>query len=185
MQKQPYDLQTIERREKVAALMKAQVGQTEIARRLHLPTTTVRNDVLWIVAQRRQELFGSAVDAAAMEEERLKEMERQLIEDGDKLRAIDGFDIELFLKIIDRRLKIMERRAAMLGLDAPDEVNISVIQVNAAFAQMIAGIMRLVTDSALRRGIIDVVNEVLQRYGAGSCSPQLEEPENGTSCAAL
>ena len=92
------------RRQQVASLTLHKVHQTEIARRLGVAQSTVSRDLKVIEAGWRR--------AAAADLAELEEMERDLLR---RLDAKPG----LAFRLISLRLRVKERRARLMGLDAP------------------------------------------------------------------
>ena len=106
-----------ERRQKVAALWLAHVSQPAIARQLKCGQATVSRDIKAI----RLEYKAERTDIIDREAAELDHIERECAVryQGDK----SG-------EWLDRRLKVKERRARMLGLDAPtrsrDEIELTI-----------------------------------------------------------
>ena len=98
-----------ERRRKVTGLYLGRVSKTRIAQALAVERHTIAADIRWLEEQWRKELLGDPVAVRAQELAELDDMERETAQhQGD-------------LKWMDRRIKLKERRAKMLGLDAPQK----------------------------------------------------------------
>lgn len=103
-----------ERREKISALILGHYSLRAISGTLQIPLATVHRDVVAIRIEWREHRLRALDEVAAEELQRLKAAEKAIwtnVVRGD-LRALFGF------------LKIQERRAKLLGLDAPEQVDI-------------------------------------------------------------
>ena len=100
------------RRQQVASLTLHKVHQTEIARRLGVAQSTVSRDLKVIEAGWRRAAAADLDELKARELAELEEMERDLLR---RLDAKPG----LAFRLISLRLRVKERRARLMGLDAP------------------------------------------------------------------
>jgi hypothetical protein len=106
-----------DRRRKVAALALARVSQQEIARQLNVSEATISKDLAFARAQ------WAAERQADIGAERAQELARLAADEAQwrrKLQAEPGLLGQL--GIYDRIHRIGERRAKMLGLDAPTKI---------------------------------------------------------------
>jgi predicted transcriptional regulator len=101
-----------ERRRKVAGLYLSRVKQEDIARQLGVSQPTVSLDIKAILAEYRAERH-EQIDREAAE---LDAMEQQ---------AAAGFTRRKDRQWLETRLKIKDRRAKLLGLDAPTKQEVS------------------------------------------------------------
>lgn len=100
------------RREQVAQLVLARHSIRAIADDLGATKSTIHRDIIALRGEWKRERL------EAMEQTADEELQRLLVAE----RAIWPHVITGDLGSIDRLLKIMERRAKMLGLDAPDRI---------------------------------------------------------------
>jgi hypothetical protein len=127
------------RRSQVLALRTEQVPYAEIAQRLSVPESTARTDYQRAIEQLNRERNEQAGLAIAVEEAKLDALERAAwqvlrarhitVQHGKIVRGEDGepvIDDAPTLNAIDRILKIAERRARLLGHDAPVRSRIEV-----------------------------------------------------------
>ena len=103
------------RREQVAALLMARRSQREIATALNTPLTTIHRDIEALRIEWRNDRMVAADQVISEELQRLAFAERAI------MPAVSRAD----LMAIDRLLRIMERRAKLLGLDAPKRYEIT------------------------------------------------------------
>lgn len=123
-----------ERRRKVAAFLLARVEQREIARQLNVSEATISKDAAAIRVGWRAEATGYIAEATQQELATLNADEAQWrakLQKASSAAALaaaaqakkdEPAEPEKFgaqLAIYDRILKIMERRARLLGIDAP------------------------------------------------------------------
>lgn len=101
-------LELLERQAKVVELVRAGYSQRQVAARLSISQAQVRRDVAAIRKEITQFAAQTLEAFRAMEIDRLEQMQQSIFP-----RAVDGD-----LKAIDAMLRIMQRRAALLGLDA-------------------------------------------------------------------
>lgn len=109
-----------ERDQHISRLLGQYLTQAEIARRLGISQSVVSKTLARIDAYWRE---SAAADMDARKRRELRElddMEREVIEAG--LTALEANDLAMQLQAFDRRLKVKERRAKLLGLDAPTKV---------------------------------------------------------------
>lgn len=104
----------LERRAQVARLLLARTSQVNIAKVLGVDRMTIVRDVKMLQDEWRKKLVDDPVALKAQELAELREMERETVTRYVSSHA--GGEI-------DRRLKIKERIAKMLGLDAPQEIS--------------------------------------------------------------
>ena len=102
-----------ERRGKVAALWLRRTPKVQIAKTLGVAPNTVSADINWLEECWQKELVKDPVSIRAKELAELDDMEKETARHlGDP-------------KWMDRRIKLKERRAKMLGLDAPGKKEIA------------------------------------------------------------
>ena len=109
---------TEERRMRVSAMLLARVQQREMARRESVSLGTITNDIAVIRRNWRDRMAESYNAHVAEEVAKLDWLERGLM-----AHALKGDDYDA----IDRLIKIMDRRARLLGLDAPTRTRVEVI----------------------------------------------------------
>jgi Sigma-70, region 4. len=102
-------IQRLERQRLALTLRASGATYREIARQLDISISTANKYVQSALAEARAGVVETAEDALAIELERLDNM---LLSIAPQLRRGN-------LNAIDRALKIMERRAKLLGLDKP------------------------------------------------------------------
>ena len=104
-----------ERRKKVAANLLGGLTYRQMAGALDVSLGTIANDVKIILGRWEREQVQDVSEWVELESRRLERMLNAIWND-----AIDGKS-----SAIDRALRIMERRAKLLGLDAPSKQQIS------------------------------------------------------------
>lgn len=117
----------LDRRRRVESLALERVSVRELARRLGVPATTVQRDLVavrddWRTAAREShgERVARELAALDLDERTLRgsmNQARRLSRTADPAEARAA--LETSARLYDRVLKVMERRAALLGLDAP------------------------------------------------------------------
>jgi hypothetical protein len=143
-----------QRRARVLAMRTEQVPYADIAAELGITETVARNDYAAARKQAAAELTASVIEHRATELIKLDALEREAwrvlktrhvtVQQGRVVRDDDGATIEddaPVLQSIDRLERLMKRRAAVLGLDAPVRVEVSaeVDEQIAAIAAALAG----------------------------------------------
>lgn len=150
-----------DRRRKVAALLLRRVPQWRIADQLQTRRYTISRDVKVLLQQWRIEAGAATVEVVARELAELDDMERQVCERFEATHAVEW---------VNARLRIMERRAKMMGLDEPKVWKligpgggpIEVAQSGAALARQVLedpellALSRKMTD---RRSVLDEQRE--------------------------
>jgi hypothetical protein len=109
--------QVIARRVQVAELWARRVTQREMARVLNVSEPTISRDIAALTAEWRKEAQAFLDDVKAHELADLDSMERDV--------ALKYTQTEN-LRLIDVRLRIKDRRARLLGLDAPTRVDATI-----------------------------------------------------------
>lgn len=104
-----------ERRTRVAEMLLARISEREMARKLRVSLGTISHDVAAVRAEWLAHRTTNVEQIASEDLARLERAEAAIWTqiEGGKLLAID------------RLLAIMERRAKLLGLDAPSKVDIT------------------------------------------------------------
>lgn len=123
----PGELEQTERRQQVLALRRAGLTIIEIGIQLDIHKTTVWNHLERALEGYREQ---SAIDV-----EHVKAVERSRLERLMQAVWPAATAAKPDLQAIDRALRIMERRAKMDGLDAPERLQAAVVDVTAAAAQ--------------------------------------------------
>lgn len=103
-----------DRRHKVAELVLSGYSERAIARRLEVSNGTVHNDIVALRKEWAEERTAKWEEHVGLMMARLTQLERTLtrpIAEGD-------------LAAVDRALKILDRRARLLGLDAPQAMTV-------------------------------------------------------------
>lgn len=103
-----------ERRKKVSSLYKRHQSQAEIARVLGVSQQTISVDIAAIRETWKQEGLLNFDEVKQREAAELDEMEAEAAVEFGKRKNWEWFD---------RRLKVKERRARLLGLDEPAKVD--------------------------------------------------------------
>lgn len=98
-----------ERRRQVSTLLLSGATYRDMAAALHVSIRTIKTDVDAVLAQTAKETIGNAAKYRHVEVMRLDRL----------IMAVWPNAVKGNMQAIDRCLKIMERRAKMLGLDAP------------------------------------------------------------------
>lgn len=109
------------RRKTVAANLIGGLNYRDLAETLGVSIGTISNDVKVILSRWRREQMRAADDWVQLEVRRLDKM----------LNTIWNSVVAGDLACMDRALKIMERRAKLLGLDAPEQtqgLNVDLMQ---------------------------------------------------------
>ena len=118
-----------ERQKKVSQLYLRHQTQTEIARVLGVDQTTVSADIAAIRARWKEEGIFNFDEVKQREAAELDEMEAEAAVEFGKRKNWEWFD---------RRLKVKERRAKLLGLDAPTKTDSNVNFRELSDAELIA-----------------------------------------------
>lgn len=141
---------TAQRRARALTLRVAGLGFDQIAEQLgYASRGAAYTDIERALAQRKKDLDEAAGHAATLELERLDAMERAawavlrrthtLVSQGRIVKDDTGrplADDEPTLKAIDRLLGIQQRRAKLLRLDAPTQIEAEVRNVDAVDAEI-------------------------------------------------
>jgi len=112
--------ETETRREKVSALQMADVGQSEIAKRLGISLATVESDLAELHEARLADASESCDDARAYELARLNEIERRLWAEVLVERPISLQGITSFLAIHDRRVRLLGLAGVSVAEPSPE-----------------------------------------------------------------
>ncbi len=123
----------------------------QIAAALDVAVATAHNDLKTVLERTKEENNQAAEDhrvvsvsrldrAIATIEEALEAVTVHTNEDGDVIHA--GADHELRLKALDRLIKLEERRAKLLGLDAPVKTEVEASVTNVASPEEAARLVR-------------------------------------------
>ena len=123
----------LDRRRRVESLALERVSVRELARRLGVPATTVQRDLVAVRDDWRTAALESRGERVARELAALDADERTLRGGMNRARRLartaDPGEaraaLETSARLYDRVLRIMERRAALLGLDAPARAEVS------------------------------------------------------------
>jgi hypothetical protein len=114
----PTDLEIEQRRQQVAYLLGQRATRAEIARSLSVSRQTIDRDVDALRAYWREQATGEIAEIVGTELATLDALERRLWSERLRTQPIDPRDIETLLKILDRRARI-------LGLDKPRKVEVT------------------------------------------------------------
>ena len=150
-----------ERRTRVLAMRIEQRPYTEIAARLGIAESTARSDYIRAIEQRKAELDDQRHVTIALELAKLDALERAawavlrtrhiLAQQGKIVCTEDGTPLEddaPTLQAIDRILKIAERRARLLGHDAPVRAKVEVTDaIDADIERLVAELAGLAPGS--------------------------------------
>ncbi len=145
----------------------------DIAEALNVSIDVVRQDKYRVLEDLKRDIFRATDDLVAQERLLLDDDERKLRKRWDAEE-----DTELWLKIWDRILKAMDRRAKMMGLDAQEDTKLDRIQVQQIVALLARAAIDVITDVAQRQLVVVKFDEVLTQMGAGVC---LSPPESTES----
>ena len=132
-----------ERRRKVAAFLLARVTQREIARQLAVSEATISKDAAAIRADWRDEATAYIAEATQQELATLNADEAQWR--AKQQIAQKTGTLKDQLAIYDRIMKIMERRARLLGIDAPVKQDLT---TNGKDLTSFAALMQAATNAA-------------------------------------
>lgn len=149
------------RRRKVAAFLHARVPQQDMARALEVSIATICRDVKAVLADWQadqnidagaavaQELATLDADEMAFRQQlgALRQKDAQLLEKGTVL--VTALTMPSQLGIYDRIFRIMERRAKLLGLDAPTVLRVQGDKDNPLVMQAIPPGLSAWTDADL------------------------------------
>lgn len=101
-----------QRRTQVGQLIKAGLSQREMARALNVGATTIHKDLTILRRRWREEYLESIDEHLVVDLARL----------DDIIKALTNSVRQGELPAIDRYLKVLERRARILGYDAPTQI---------------------------------------------------------------
>ena len=166
-----------DRRRRVAELLLQRVPQWRIAEQLELPRWMVSRDQSALLKAWRIEAGAATGETVARELAELDDMERQVCERFEETHAIEW---------VNARLRIMERRAKMLGLDepkvwkliGPDGGPIQVEQSGAALARQVLEDPELRSLSRQMQHRRDELNECRERQQIVGLNGQRRLPDN-------
>ena len=116
-----------ERRRQVAGLLLRKVLKGEIAKALGVDSDTITNDVKWLDATWQKEMAQELMAMKSRELAELREMERycaQKLAGYNVLRNNVPVHIDGDGKWMTRWLQVKERIAKMMGLDAPEKLDV-------------------------------------------------------------
>ena len=125
----------------ILRLRKMGYDAQRISDELDIPLDRVSNIIKSALKKLSKDMKGAAEEIRSLELSRLDEMQSAIWDDcmGGKLTAID------------RVLKIMERRSKLVGLDAPDRLNvktdIKIEQMNEAKDRLMSKILDMVPEN--------------------------------------
>jgi DNA-binding CsgD family transcriptional regulator len=180
-----------ERRIKVLSLRKAGAPYRQIADTLAVSLATVHDDLQRAYAELNEQqqveaaelrtLEAARLDDLTVEATRILKTTHPFVSGGKVLsgftaegKAIGLTDDGPKLAAIDRLLKIAERRARLLGLDAPTAVNVGgaltapdYVALRAVVLQLLPGEQRLLLAEALDQ-VIDVTHSADSRSSDGA-----------------
>lgn len=143
-------LQLSLRRAKVAELLLKGWKQEEVANFLKVAIGTITSDIAWV----RQEWARERVENADLYvRQEVDKLENDEYDIRRRIRALPDNSMELALKAYTHILRIMQRRAKMLGLDTPTTLKISVEQVETVVQQIIAVVVTEIDDPEKREKI--------------------------------
>ena len=154
-----------ERRARVAELILQKRNTVDISRCLKIPEHTVNDDVDAIRSAWRDDAVGDigkviAQDLAALCSDEAKLRERWKLE----------VSTVRWLQIHDRIMRVLERRAKMMGLDAPEELRLDASTLNEVVTLMLKAVIPHVVDPAARVALADEVAAIRERFTAGKWS---------------
>lgn len=102
------------RRRVTSILLSGVTNQTAIAEELGVGQATISRDIRFIEAEWRQEAVSNVAEAKGQD---LQRLDRLIAGTWDQAR-------KGHLGSIDRVVRLLERRAKMLGYDAPEQLNL-------------------------------------------------------------
>jgi len=153
-------VEIVNRRRRVAELLLQKVSPLEVANRLAIKRDIVYRDIEVIRDQWRKDTVQdvSAIIAADL---------ANLASDEGKLRRRWDvtLDTKLWLDIHKQIIVVMERRAKMQGLDAPEEVALDISTLNEIVTLLLAVVVPFVPPEK-RNELADAVEGIRLRYGA-------------------
>lgn len=127
------ELEVAERRAEVGRLTRKRWSSRRIAEHLGVSHTTVSRDLELVLEQLKENAIKDADKIRADELETLADVEAKVIEILERSRSVEsgadengnelGLNLDITLRAADRLLKIQERRANLLGLDAPERID--------------------------------------------------------------
>ena len=171
-------METASRRRKVAALMLQKRPAYEIAKRLNVNENTVYKDGQAIREAWKREMLGAHDDLLAKELAALDDDEKAL---RDLLKGEPN--TRLWLNIYDRVLRVCERRAKLLGLDAPEEIRLDVSRVQHIVAELVAIVCHEIDDRDTRQRIAEQAQGLLSRVGGLLPADVVDVKTNGNGSA--
>lgn len=174
------ELEVAERRAEVGRLTRKRWSSRRIAEHLGVSHTTVSRDVDILLTELAANAIKDADKIRADELETLADTEAKVIEILDRVRATesgtdkdgneDGLDLDITLRAADRIVKVQERRAKLLGLDAAIEVKVQ---------QEMSREVGALLDVLKGKLSADAFDEVVTALGGGS--EESEERSGGES----
>lgn len=176
---EPTRVAIAERRAKVRDGFIARKSVQQIADEMGVNRRTIYDDYTWIMRQYRHDLLGPTEDLVLQDLSALNDDERQLRERWGVLTELEH--TETWLRVYDRILKVIERRAKLLGLDATEEIRLDAVQVNQLVTQLVHVVVAVVSNDEERRAIVTQVDDMLRSFGAGPYSLPQESTENANS----
>lgn len=160
------------RRATVAKLWTRRLTQEEIASAVGVDQSTVSRDIKMLVANWRKEALGDLTAARARELADLDGMEREAA-----VAASANVSPQALARLLEVRLRVKERRARLLGLDAPTRSEVTGREGGPIEHTHYADL----TDAELEQAIIREAEAIAA--GASASSLPLEPPQPGASPA--
>jgi len=168
-----------QRRDRVRDALLLEKSIFEIAKAEDVSPKLIRDDAAWMMKQHREDMLGRTENLVLQELTKYQHDEGVLRAQwmSEKGKA----DIDTWLRIFDRIMKVMERRTKLLGLDATEEIRLDVTQVNQLVTRLVHVVVNIVTDKDQIVAIVGGVDDLLSQFGAGDCLPRPESQESEPS----
>lgn len=158
------------RRARVAELLLQKVSPREIATRLSVRLKLIYDDIETIRASWREDAVHD-IGAVLLHEI------AQHASDEKKLR--ERWEVEtqtkVWLDIYDRILRLQERRAKLMGLNAPDETVLDASTLTEVIATILRTVLPFVPDIEARNRLADEIGAIRERYAGGKWQPSLDQ----------
>lgn len=156
------------RHAKVAELLLQKVPPLEIASRLRVSRARVYRDIELIRASWREEAVHD-IGAVLLHEIAQHASDEQKLRERWEVEA----QTKVWLDIYDRILRLQERRAKLMGLNAPDETVLDASTLTEVIATILRVVLPFVPDIEARNRLADEIASIRERYAAGKWQPSL------------
>lgn len=158
------------RHAKVAELLLQKVPPLEIASRLRVSRARVYRDIELIRASWREEAVHD-IGAVLLHEIAQHASDERKLRERWEVAAQTEAQTKVWLEIYDRILRLQERRAKLMGLNAPDETVLDASTLTEVIATILRAVLPYVPDIEARNRLADEIAGIRERYAAGKWQP--------------